>query len=79
MSLETKKLDVMQQILLVDNEELLDRMTALMNSGSVPALTPTQKAELDAQELRHARGEGKFHPIEESIARVRSNYTASRS
>jgi len=41
-------------------------------------LSIPQQAELDAQETRHARGEVTFHPMEESIARVKANYAASR-
>jgi hypothetical protein len=78
MSLESRKLDLVQQLLLVDNEDILDRMQEALNSASSFVLSDAQKAELDAQEARYQRGEGKFSPLEDSISRIKANYAASR-
>jgi len=49
MSLETRKLELMQQLLLVDSEEVLERMQDMLNAESTFVLSDAQKAELDEQ------------------------------
>lgn len=79
MSLEARKLEVMQQLLLVDSEEMLERVQDMLNAEKTFVLSDAQKAALDEQEARYQRGEGRFNPLEESLARIKDNYTASRA
>jgi len=79
MSLETKKLEVLQQLLLVDDEAFLDHVLELLNANNEFVLSDKQKAELDAQKLRHERGEGSFSSLDDVIARIRKRPAASQS
>lgn len=79
MSLETKKLEVLQQLLLVDDEAFLDHVLELLNTNDEFVLSDEQKAELDAQKLRHERGEVSFSSLEDVIARIRKRPAASQS
>jgi hypothetical protein len=78
-SLEARKLEVMQQLLLVDSEEVLDRVQHMLNAEKTFVLSDEQKAALDEQEARYKRGEGSFSPLEETLARIKDNYAASRA
>jgi putative addiction module component (TIGR02574 family) len=73
MSLETRKLEVMQQLLLVDSEEVLDRVHDMLNAENTFALSDAQKAELDARKLRYERGESRTYTLEETKSRVRAS------
>lgn len=79
MSLEARKLDVMQQLLMVDSEEMIARVEEVLNAKATFVLTEAQKAALDEQEARYLRGEGSFSPLEETLARIKENYAASRA
>tara|TARA_R110002072_G_scaffold129589_3_gene268168 strand:+ start:39 stop:278 length:240 start_codon:yes stop_codon:yes gene_type:complete len=79
MSLEIKKLEVLQQLLLVDDEAFLDHVLELLNANNEFVLSDKQKAELDAQKLRHERGEGSFSSLDDVIARIRKRPAASQS
>ncbi len=79
MSLESRKLDLVQQLLLVDNEDILDRMQDALNSASAFVLSDAQKAELDAQEARYARGEGQSYSWDEVKAHARASLAAKRA
>jgi len=66
MNLETAKLEVMQQLLSADSAEPIEEVRALLRDGGRPfALTDAQKAGLDAQRLRHERGEDVSHSWEQ--------------
>jgi len=66
MSLEAAKLEVMQQLLFTDSAELIEQVRVLLREGGRPfALTDAQKAGLDAQRLRHERGEDVSHSWEQ--------------
>lgn len=73
MSLETRKLELMQHLLLVDSEEVLERMQDMLNAESRFVLSDAQKAELDAQKLRYERGESRTYTLEETKSRVRAS------
>lgn len=62
MSLELKKIEVMRQVLMVDDEEILDQMQLLLSPSTGSELSATQKGELDRQLKRMERGEGKSFP-----------------
>lgn len=79
MSLEAKKLEVLQQLLLVDDEAFLDHVLELLNTNHEFVLSDKQKAELDAQKLRHERGEGTTYTWEEVKANARAALLAKRS
>jgi len=65
MSLETRKLEVMQQLMLVDSEEVLVRVQEMLNAEKTFVLSDEQKAALDAQEARYTRGEGRSYSWDE--------------
>lgn len=73
MSLEARKLEVMQQLLLLDNEEMLDQLHQMLRAGNTYELTEAQKAELDARKLRYERGESRTYTLEETMSRVRAS------
>jgi len=79
MSLETRKLELMQQLLLVDSEEVLERMQDMLNAESTFVLSDAQKAELDEQEARYARGEGRSYSWDEVKAHARAALAANRA
>lgn len=79
MSLEARKLEVMQQLLLVDSEEVLDRVQDMLNAEKAFVLSDEQKAALDEQEARYQRGEGTFYSWDEVKAHVRAAYAAKRA
>ncbi len=78
MSLETRKLEVMQQLLLVDSEEVLDRVQHMLNAERTFVLSDEQKAALDEQEARYARGEGQFFSWDEVKVHARASMAAKR-
>jgi putative addiction module component (TIGR02574 family) len=73
MSLESRKLELMQQLLLVDSEEVLERMQDMLNAESTFVLSDAQKAELDTRKLRYERGESRTYTLEETKSRVRAS------
>ncbi len=79
MSLETRKLELMQQLLLVNSEEVLERLQDMLNAESTFVLSDAQKAELDARRLRYERGESRTYTLEETFEHIRSNYSAARA
>lgn len=70
MSLETKKLEVLQQLLLVDDEAFFDHVQELLNNNHSFTLSDEQKAGLDAQKLKYERGEGSFSTMDEVLDRI---------
>jgi hypothetical protein len=79
MSLETRKLELMQQLLLVDSEEVLERLQDILDTESTFVLSDAQKAELDEQEARYARGEGSSYTWDEVKAHARAALAAKRA
>lgn len=79
MSLEAKKLEVLQQLLLVDDEAFLDHVLEMLNPNHEFVLSDEQKAELNAQELRHERGEDTIYAWEEVKANARAALLTKRS
>lgn len=70
MSLVTKKLELLQQLLLVEDEATLDHIQGLLNNNHSFVLSDEQKEALDAQEERYKRGEGTFSPLDEVLDRI---------
>lgn len=79
MSLVTRKLEVIQQLLLVDSEEVLERVQDMLNAEKTFVLSDEQKAALDEQEARYQRGEGQSFSWEEVKTHVRAAYAAKRA
>lgn len=70
MSLETRKLEVMQELLLTHSESLLEQVHQMLRAGNDHELTEGQKAELDARRSRYRSGESKAYSLEEAKAMV---------
>lgn len=79
MSLETKKLEMVQRLLMVESEDILDRVRELLETAREFSLSDAQKAALDAQDARYRSGSGTFKPLDESISHIRDKYKADHS
>lgn len=76
MTIESKKLELMRQLLLVNDESVLDHVQVMLNSPEPFALSHGQKAELDDQLARMADGEGESLPWAEVKRRLGSLVSA---
>lgn len=73
MDIALKKLDLIERLMLVWDEEALQRIATVIEE-SLPAdddFTDEELAELDRRRERHLRGEGVSYTLEESMARLR--------
>jgi hypothetical protein len=73
MDIALKKLELMQQLMLIWDEAALERVAKAIGTEvpDLPDLSPEEMSELDRRRERHLKGEGRSYTMEESIARLR--------
>ena len=66
MDFAARKLEVLQQLLLVDSEQMIDHLKRLLSSGSSYELTDAQKAELVVRRKKFTLGQSKNYSLHEA-------------
>ncbi len=73
MDIQATKLDLMQKLLMLDSEEVLNKVKELLNkTESDFTLTQAQKRILDERRTAHLSGESKSYSWEEVRAKARA-------
>lgn len=66
MNLAARKLELMQQLMLVDNEHVLDQVQSLLHADNGYDLTDAQKTELLVRKKKFESGKSKDYSLGEA-------------